>query len=125
MKLLIALAVVIFCWMLPLGDATTQIDMLTRGAMSLSIVLVIVSLSRELWAVLVAAIETLLVALNAAIFFMWPSETWLVIHYAALQKVAFIIEVLVIMGAGSDGIRLYARDIASRLRAAIARVGHQ
>lgn len=124
MRFILALIAVVFCWLTPLGDAEQITDMTMRSGMSLALMLIMLWLSCENWSFFIAIIELGLVLLNSFIVATWPGETWVMVNYGSIQKVAFIAELLIIMGAGSDGVRLFASDLAGHIRSIFNRHGN-
>ena len=122
MRLIVALLIIICAWMLPLGTAEVLKDMEGRGYLSFGIMLAVILISNDLWAWKIAGIEVMLNICNLIIAYHWPNEIWLMTNYPAIQRVAFVMEILVLIGAAfndhtdsdNDFFASYLRDILSR-----------
>jgi len=116
MKLFLSFVAIVMCWLTPLGDAEYIGDMTLRSGMSLALMMIVLYLSCEAWAIFIGVIEMALIIINSIIVVTWPSETWLMLHYALIQKAAFMGELLIIIGAGADGVRAFISDFSNHLR---------
>lgn len=107
MRWLLAAGAVITCFLIPIGhaDATTLFDMQDKTTTSFLLMIAVLLISHERWAITVASIELGLNLINFIIIADWPKINWLVAHYGHIQSIAFALEIVVILGATAHGSR--------------------
>ncbi len=115
MQILIALLSVALCWSMPIDGVQHVNDLMVRSGFSLGLMLLVIYLSYDNWALQVAGIELLLIIINAFMVASWGYGDWLLAHYAAIQKAAFSIEILIVTRVFRYGICLYLGRVTSRL----------
>ncbi len=121
MKWLLAAGAAALCFIMPVGDAeaTTIFHMQQKATVSLLFMIIVLLISTDWWAMVVACIELTLNVINFFIIANWPNQSWLVAHYGQIQAIAFAIEIAVILGATAHGSRISISRFADYCRRAL------
>lgn len=104
MRVLSAFCLIIGAWFLPIGEAHNQTDMIWRMIPSFVVLLLVLYISTQWWSIAIASIEGFLNFLNYMIIDSWPEPIWAVTHYDEMQRIGFLLELIIIAGVALHGI---------------------
>jgi hypothetical protein len=106
MRFLIALALIVGCYNIPLADpVTTLYELQIKTCFSFLLMVLVIVISTELWAIGVALVELSLLVVDFFIAISWPKMGWLAVHYADINSMAFALELIIVIESSGNARR--------------------
>jgi hypothetical protein len=120
MRFLIALALIVGCYNIPLADPVTTLhELQIKACFSLLLMVLVIVISTELWAIGVALVELSLLVVDFFIAISWPKMGWLAVHYADINSMAFALELIIVIGSSGNARRNFTDWLADFSRRSI------
>lgn len=106
MRFLSALALILLCYNIPLADPiTTLYELQIKACLSLFMMILVIVISTDLWAIGVALVELSLLVVDFFIAVSWPKMGWLAVHYADINSLAFALELIIVIWSSGNARR--------------------
>jgi hypothetical protein len=98
MRFVLAFLLIVICYCLPFADPiTTLYELQIKACLSLFMMVLVLIISTDLWAIGVALVELSLLVVDFFVALSWPKMGLLAAHYASINSLAFALELILVI----------------------------